>query len=74
MKLAYHPDTDSLYIDLSENPSGWFSRAYRGRSSAERADARVVRLDAARAKLMTGHPPGITILTHAEWTNDMREG
>ncbi|HEY4216853.1 MAG TPA: DUF2283 domain-containing protein [Gemmatimonadaceae bacterium] len=21
MKLAYHPDTDSLYIDLSENPS-----------------------------------------------------
>ena len=21
MKLAYHPDTDSLYIDLSERPS-----------------------------------------------------
>jgi len=21
MKLNYHPDTDSLYIDLSENPS-----------------------------------------------------
>lgn len=21
MKLAYHPDTDSLYIDLSEHPS-----------------------------------------------------
>ena len=21
MKLAYYPDTDSLYIDLSENPS-----------------------------------------------------
>lgn len=49
MKLAYHPDTDSLYIDLFENPSGWFSRAYRGRLSAEPADARVVRLDSERA-------------------------
>ena len=45
MKLAYHADTDSLYIDLSEQPSAESVEVSEGIVLDYAADGRLVGID-----------------------------
>jgi uncharacterized protein YuzE len=45
MKLNYHPDTDSLYIDLSERPSAQSREISNGVVLDYDADGRLVGID-----------------------------
>jgi uncharacterized protein YuzE len=45
MKLNYHPDTDSLYIDLSERPSAQSREISDGVVLDYDADGRLVGID-----------------------------
>lgn len=45
MKLNYHPDTDSLYIDLSERPSAESKEVSEGVVLDYDADGKLVGID-----------------------------
>ena len=45
MKLNYHPETDSLYIDLSEKPSAESHEIYEGVVLDYDADGKLVGID-----------------------------
>ncbi len=50
MKLNYHPDTDSLYIDLSERPSAESREVSEGVVLDYDADGKLVGIDIDNAR------------------------
>ena len=54
MKLNYHPETDSLYIDLSERPSAESREVSEGVVLDYDVDGRLVDIDNASNKIELG--------------------